>query len=112
MNLTVDGLPGSHDYAALRFGPIVLAGRLGTKDLAAGSQLIVNERESGQMLNEPIEVPTWPRPFSELPQAVERLPGAQLAFVGRGFSGAGRVEFIPWFRLTHERYNLYWRRTA
>jgi len=112
MTLATDGLPGSQDYAALRFGPIVLAGRLGTTGLATGNQLIVNERESGQMLNEPVDIPTWPRPFSELPQAIERLPGAQLAFVGRGFSGAGRIELIPWFRATHERYNLYWRRTA
>ncbi len=55
MTLAAGGLPGSQEYAALRFGPIVLAGRLGTKGLAAGSQLIVNERESGQMLNEPID---------------------------------------------------------
>ena len=32
MSLAVDWLPGSQEYAALRFGPIVLAGRLGTKD--------------------------------------------------------------------------------
>jgi len=112
MSLAVDLLPGSRQYAALRFGPIVLAGRLGTKGLAPGNQLIVNERESGQMLDEPIDVPTWPRTFAELPQALERLPGAQLAFTGRGFSGAEPVEFIPWFRLAHERYNLYWRRTT
>ena len=109
MSLAIDWLPGSDEYAALRFGPIVLAGRLGTRGLAPGDQLIVNERESGQMLNEPIEVPTWPRSFAELPRAVERVPGTQLAFVGHGFTGSGRVEFAPWFRLSHERYNLYWR---
>ncbi len=40
------------------YGPIVLAGRLGTAGLTPDAQIIVNERTSGNMLNAAIEVPT------------------------------------------------------
>ena len=40
--------------------------------------------------------------------AHERRTSSQ--FTPRGFEGGASVELIPWFRLTHERYNLYWQR--
>jgi len=64
-------------------GPLVLAGRLGTEGLSPGADLIVNERTSGTMLNIPMETP--------------RL-------------GAS-IELVPWHRIAHERYTLYWRAT-
>ena len=51
MTLRVEPLPGSADVVAFMYGPIVLAGRLGREGLTRGSQIIVNERESGTMLN-------------------------------------------------------------
>ncbi len=57
MTLHVEPLPGSTDVVALMYGPIVLAGRLGREGLTRGSQIIVNERESGTMLNGSVEVP-------------------------------------------------------
>jgi hypothetical protein len=35
-----------------------------------------------------------------------------LQFRTTGFEGGASVNLIPWFRLTHERYNLYWRADA
>ena len=116
MTVRVETLPNAPDYAAVMFGPLALAGRLGTQGLTPGSQLIVNERESGHMLNEPIAAPTWPSVFSELAGALTRDPGEPLAFTARGFddgnNASGTVRFAPWFRLAHERYNLYWRSTV
>jgi DUF1680 family protein len=111
MTLRVETLPGEHQTGALMFGPIALAARLGTAGLTPGSQLIVNERESGNMLNEPLEIPRWTRPLSELPAAIERLDGKFLQFRAKGFAGGATVDFIPWFRVAHERYNLYWRQS-
>jgi uncharacterized protein len=117
MRLTLEPLPNatsssSVEWAALMYGPIVLAARLGTKGLAPGSQLIVNERQSGEMLNEEIEIPRWTRPLEDLPARTKRIDGDQLRFTAAGFDGGKSVELIPWFRLTHERYNLYWRRSG
>jgi peptidase E len=64
-------------------GPIVLAGRLGTEGLSAGADLIVNERESGKMLDMPIATPK--------------------------LADSTHIELVPWYRIAHERYTLYWR---
>jgi hypothetical protein len=110
MTLRSEPLPSAPDHVALVYGPIVLAGRLGTAGLTTGSQLIVNERESGDMLNAVVDIPRWTRPLAELPAALERIDKESLRFRATGFSGGAEVEFVPYFRLTHERYNLYWRR--
>ena len=47
MTLRAEPLPGTADVVAFVYGPIVLAGRLGREGLAPGTQIIVNERESG-----------------------------------------------------------------
>jgi hypothetical protein len=108
MSLRLEPLPNAPDHAALAYGPIVLAGRMGTKGLTPGSQLIVNERESGKMLDDGVEIPTWNKPLAELLASTKRTDEKKLVFTARGFERDVAVELIPWFRLTHERYNLYW----
>ena len=110
MSLRLEPLPNDPDHAALMFGPIVLAGLVGNP-VNPADQLIVNERESGTMLNDPVEIPRWPRPLSELPAAVERIDKESLRFRARGFADGAEVELIPYFRVAHERYNLYWRQS-
>ena len=110
MSLALEPLPGAADHAALRYGPIVLAGRLGTQGLTPGSQLIVNERESGRMLNDQIQIPIpkWTKPLAALLEHTTRTNSERLEFRCTGFADESSVDFIPWFRLAHERYNLYW----
>ncbi len=98
------------EYAAVMYGPIVMAGIVG-KPVEPAAQLIVNERKSGEMLNEAVTVPAWPRPLAELPAHFTRTDPKRLTFIAAGFAG-GAVQFIPWFRVAHERYNLYWRTSA
>jgi uncharacterized protein len=109
MKLALVPLPNDPAYAALVYGPIVLGARLGTQGLAPGSQLIVNERQSGEMLDEKIDIPRWTKPLNELPKGTKRTSKDELRFTAQGFDGGKSVELIPWFRLTNERYNLYWR---
>ena len=108
MRLRLERLPNAPDYAALMYGPIVLAARLGTQGLTPGSQLIINERESGNMLDEKIDLPQWNRPLADLLANTKRTSDNELRFNTTGFDGGKSVELIPWFRMTHERYNLYW----
>ena len=51
MTLRTEPLPGAPDVVAFAYGPIVLAGRLGTEGVTPEAQIIKNERESGNMLN-------------------------------------------------------------
>ena len=108
MKVRLEPLPGSPAYGAVLYGPIVLAGVLGRKGVDPAAQIIVNERKSGEMLNEPVTIPAWPRPLPELPAHFTRTGAERLSFIAAGFV-AGPVQFIPWFRVAHERYNLYWR---
>jgi uncharacterized protein len=109
MRLGLEPLPNAPQYAALMYGPIVLAGRMGTEGLSPGSQLIVNERESGRMLQADVRIPRWTRPIDELVKYTTRTHAQRLEFRTTGFAEGASVELLPWFRLTHERYNLYWR---
>ena len=108
----LETLPNAPEYGALMVGPIALAARLGTAGLAPGSQLIVNERQSGQMLDDKVPIPVWSKPLAQLPANLTRTDAHSLTFTAAGFEGGAPVQFVPWFRLTHERYNLYWQRSS
>jgi DUF1680 family protein len=110
MRLAVETLPNAPDYGALTYGPIVLAGRMGTEGLAPGSQIIINERESGNMLQADVKIPRWTKPLEQLVAHTRRTNSEKLEFTTTGFEDGASVDLIPWFRLTHERYHLYWRK--
>ena len=73
-------LPNAPNFVAVMQGPLVLAGRLGTAGLSPGADIIVNERESGQMLNAPMEIPT--------------------------LAASKEIDLTPWYRIAHERYAM------
>jgi uncharacterized protein len=109
MTVRAETLPNAADHVALMYGAIVLAARLGTEGLESGSQLIVNERESGNMLQADVKIPRWTKPLDQLVANTSRTNPDKLEFRTAGFDGGASVQLVPWFRLTHERYNLYWR---
>jgi DUF1680 family protein len=108
MTLRTEPLPGTTDTVAFVYGPIVLAGRLGQEGLTPGSQIIVNERESGTMLNAAVEVPTLAGDVASLVAHVRRDAHDPLVFRTVGIGRPHDVELAPYSRLAHERYALYW----
>lgn len=108
MHLHRESLPGEPGIVALLYGPIVLVGRMGTHGLTPGSQIIVNERLSGTMLNDPTPVPAFLGTPDQL-LASTKPTGQPLHFVASGFEGDREVELVPYFSLAHERYNMYWK---
>jgi DUF1680 family protein len=93
MSLRNEPLPGRSDVVAFLYGPIVLAGKLGKKGLAPGADIIVNERTIGDVLNDEIKVPKL------IGNVVKTGP---LSFEMNG------VSLVPYFRVAHERYMIYW----
>ena len=108
MTLRAEPLPGTIDVVAFVYGPIVLAGRLGQKGLTPGSQIIVNERESGTMLNADVDIPTLAGDAATLSGRMRQDAGDSLTFRTAGAGRPRDVELAPYYRLAHERYNLYW----
>jgi DUF1680 family protein len=108
MQLRLEPLPTSTSIAAVMYGPIVLAGKLGSEGITPGADLIVNERKSGEMLNIPRELPKWKLNRDRLANSVQRDSKRPLVFHARGVSELPQLELIPYSQIAHERYNLYW----
>lgn len=109
MTIRAVPLPGTTDTLAIAYGPIVLVGRLGTLGYTPGADIIVNERTIGQMLNDRIEVPALRGDATTLAGAIKPVAGAPLTFTAPAAAGAEPVTLIPYFRMAHERYNMYWK---
>lgn len=108
LNLRTETLPGSTDLAAVLYGPIVLVGELGKQGITPGADLHVNERTIGEVLNGTVEVPVF---AGELSRWVEKIKPTELPLTFRT-GGLGRpvdVTLVPYYRLAHQRYNMYWK---
>ena len=107
MQLSAEGSPAAPDIIAFTYGPIVLAGALGTEGLAPGADVVVNERLYGT--------------YNDMPFSPPQLAGDARNIVSRLRPGAGPLEFlidaedgrpvrlIPYYQIRHERYATYWK---
>ena len=109
MSLRAEPLPGNPDVVAFLYGPIVLAGRLGRQGLKPGADIIVNERTYGDVLNDKVEVPVLVGDVREIVSQVKPSKGEALTFHTSGVGRPRDVSLIPYYRIAHERYNLYWK---
>jgi uncharacterized protein len=110
MHLHLAPLPGAPDVAALMFGPLVLAARLGREGIQPGDDLIVNERTYGDVLRqaEPSPLPQLRLGGRSLEEVVANAGGAFTFRVPAQATGMRDLELVPYHRITHERYALYW----
>jgi DUF1680 family protein len=109
MTLRTEPLPGHSDVVAILFGPIVLAGRLGRKGLTPGADIIVNERTYGDVLNDKVDVPILVGDAQEIIKQIKPSQGSALTFHTNGIGHPHDVSLMPYYRIAHERYNLYWK---
>lgn len=107
MSLRLVFLPGVTDTAAVVYGPSVLVGALG-HEVKPGEDLHVNERTIGSVFNEPIEVPAFAGEPEGIVQKIKPLD-APLTFKTEGIGHPNDVTLIPYYRMTHQHYNMYWR---
>ncbi len=112
MTLRAVPLPGTTDTVAFVYGPIVLAGLLGKKGIAPGSDIIINERTIGDVLNEQVDVPALSEGAANVVASMSPVVGSGIKFT---LPVAGRAEaltLIPYYRVAHERYSMYWKVNA
>ena len=107
MTLRMELLPGTTDTAAVVYGPIVLVGALG-HEVKPGDDLHVNERTIGSVFNEPIEVPTFSGEPAGIPAKIKPA-GAPLTFKTDGVGRPGDVTLVPYYKMAHQHYNMYWK---
>lgn len=109
MALRTEPLPGNADVVAILYGPVVLAGRLGQKGLTPGADIIVNERTTGDVLNDEMEVSRLMGDSREILRQIKPSKESTLTFHTVGIGRPHDVSLMPYYRIAHERYNLYWK---
>jgi hypothetical protein len=110
MDLHLEHLPGEANLLAVMAGPIVLVGALGSDDLPS---LFPTERYTR---NNPLNfypspaVPALRGSDEQILQGIAPVAGAPLTFRTQGIGDPQDVQLIPFYRMHHQRYTIYWQR--
>jgi hypothetical protein len=94
---------------AILYGPVVLAGRLGKSGITPGADIIVNERTYGDVLNDQVHVPVLICDSESIVTHIKPMSLTKLTFETVGIGHPNEVSLVPYYRIAHERYNLYWK---
>ena len=104
MGLHIDALPGDPTLQAVMYGPLVLAGRLGSEDLSkAEIYLGYDPTPAGK----PAPVPAINSSSKDPTGWVEPVPDQPLSF--RVLAGDRRINLVPLYKVLGERYAVYWK---
>ncbi|MDQ0232555.1 DUF1680 family protein [Metabacillus malikii] len=107
MNLYLEHTKDDKRKAAILYGPIVLAGALGREQFPESDIL----KDHLSLNNHPlIEVPDLITDERDITKWIKRTNDNSLSFITApiGQPGNIRITLIPFHKLHHQRYNLYW----
>ena len=106
MAVRTESLPHADHWLAFLYGPIVLAGDLGTEGLET---LDLYTRSQGELAATPTpEVPVLVGDGSQVLPHVQPVGGQPLTFQTAGLGRPADVVLQPLYRLHHRRYAVYW----
>lgn len=103
MYLHVEAMPDEPATKAFLYGPLVLAGRLGTTDLTP--QDTIGE-EGPSVRKHPMPIPALRAAAQPVSSWLQPVPGEDLTFRTKG--QPQELTFVPFDRLFSERYSVYW----
>jgi len=103
-------MPDDSTLAAVTYGPVVLAGALGKEMMTLEMQDGFGLPDVNRMFGEgaAIETPALVAPRGPLEHWITPLQGKPLTFRARQGSQGQDVLLIPFYRLFHQRYAIYW----
>ncbi|MBV9304200.1 MAG: glycoside hydrolase family 127 protein [Acidobacteriaceae bacterium] len=103
MHLHIESMPDEPTTQALLYGPLVLAGRLGSEGLTPD---LVTGPLGPQVREHPLSVPEF-RASGQSPDSwVKPVSGDSLTF--RTVNQQTDVTLVPFNRMPEERYSIYW----
>jgi len=103
MTLRTEALPGNPGTVAFFYGPILLAGALGTNGLPEQGAYAEDQKKFAKWPS-PV-VPTLSGDAAALIAELKPVPGESLTFKLARPPG---ITLIPFYRLHHQRYTVYW----
>jgi DUF1680 family protein len=108
MKLRMQAMPDDPGLQSFLYGPLVLAGKLGTEGLTPEAQAsdLKEQVKSHYLRGKPVPAPEF-RAAAGDPASWIKAAGAPLTFETKG--QAQEVTMIPFNRMFGERYGVYWR---
>lgn len=105
-SLRTESMPDNPNRLAILYGPLVLAGKLGTEGITPPMPYAKSQGDffHGPVPPAPVLV-TAGRPVAEW---IEAVPDQTLTFRTKGVGCPGDVTLTPLYLLHHERYTVYW----
>lgn len=108
LGLRTEPLPGSKEWIAVLWGPIVLAGELGTSGLEGLDFRATHNYVATQEL--PLgTAPVLIGDVRDVVTKVRRVEGHPLAFRTVGLAQPTDVSLAPFYRVHRQRYAVYWK---
>jgi DUF1680 family protein len=95
------------NLAAIMYGPVVLAGELGTKDFTPDLQFVADQEFQHRIT--PMEVPDLLINEKNPANWIKAVQGKPLTFRTVGVGQPNDVSLVPYHKLFDQRYTLYWR---
>ena len=105
MRLRTECLPGSSNTVALLYGPIVLAGELGTN---AMPRPFVKNQSDFSKLPAP-SAPMFAATADDVLKHIKRVSDRPMTFRTHGIGRPTDVTLIPFYDLHRQRYTVYWK---
>jgi uncharacterized protein len=108
LQVRTEMLPRSKEWISVLWGPVVLAGELGTEGLE-GMDL---SRTNNYVATKPLPVekaPVFVGSADDVIAKVKPLEGKPLAFRTAGLARPTDVSLAPFYRVHRQRYAIYWR---
>jgi DUF1680 family protein len=106
MSLHVEPLPGMPGTVSILYGPIVLAGELGTQGLEDVKPYVQDQLAQAKIPAPP--VPAFVCEAADLPAHIAPVEGQPLTFRTQAIGKPDDVTLIPYYRMHHQRFSVYW----
>lgn len=107
MELRAEPLPGNPDIVAFLYGPVVLAGELGTAGIAPPMPYAHGQTQYSSVPSP--EVPILVADDVKALLAHIEPAGAPMAFRTKDLLKSGEISLFPFYQLHHQRYTVYWK---
>lgn len=107
MSLHTEAMPDDPTKIAILYGPLVLAGQLGSDGIKAPMPYATNDQGAYFHVSDP-RVPVLIPPDKPLTSWIKPVPGQPLTFRTIGAAQPHEVGLKPFYSTYFERYTVYW----
>ena len=107
MRLRTEPLPGDPRTVALFYGPVLLAGDLGSEGLTATTRYGMTAPEIAKL--PPVTIPGLVLSDGDVVSRIRAVADRPLTFRTEGLAQPHDVTLLPFFRVNDTRYTVYWR---